>query len=66
MVGLTWFAVAVVAPVAAATALTAAVLDHGLKNGVTLAGGGIAAVALGASPFRTSAPPDPVEARGDD
>jgi len=55
-----------VAPVAAATALTAAVLDHGLKNGVTLAGGGIAAVALGASPFRTSAPADPVEARGDD
>jgi uncharacterized membrane protein YbhN (UPF0104 family) len=55
-----------VAPIAAGTALAAAVLDHALKNGVTLVGGGVAAVALGASPFRTSAPTDPVEARGDD
>ena len=55
-----------VTPIAAGTALTAAILDHGLKNGVTLVGGGVAAVALGASPFRTPAPTDPVEAGADD
>ncbi|MDZ5810183.1 lysylphosphatidylglycerol synthase transmembrane domain-containing protein [Halorubrum sp. AD140] len=32
------------------TALAAAILDHALKNAVTLAGGGIAALALGLSP----------------
>jgi uncharacterized protein (TIRG00374 family) len=32
------------------TALAAAVLDHALKNAVTLAGGGVAALALGLSP----------------
>jgi hypothetical protein len=32
------------------TALAAAILDHALKNAVTLAGGGVAALALGLSP----------------
>lgn len=32
------------------TALAAAILDHALKNAVTLAGGGLAALALGLSP----------------
>ena len=32
------------------TALAAAILDHALKNAVTLAGGGVAALALGVSP----------------
>lgn len=50
------FAAVVVAasPVAGAVALAAAVLDHALKNGVTLAGGAIAAVALGVSLHRPS------------
>jgi uncharacterized membrane protein YbhN (UPF0104 family) len=38
--------VVAVSPVGAATALAAAVLDHALKNGVTLAGGGLAALAI--------------------
>jgi len=48
------FAATVVAlsPVAGATALAAAVLDHALKNGVTLAGGAIAGLFL----HRSSAP----------
>ncbi|PHQ40023.1 TIGR00374 family protein [Halorubrum persicum] len=32
------------------TALAAAILDHALKNAITLAGGGVAAIALGLSP----------------
>jgi len=32
------------------TALAAAILDHALKNAITLAGGGVAALALGLSP----------------
>jgi len=43
--------VVAIAPIAGATALAAAVLDHALKNAVTIAGGAIAAVAL----HRTSA-----------
>ncbi|GAB7009930.1 lysylphosphatidylglycerol synthase transmembrane domain-containing protein [Halorubrum trueperi] len=37
------------------TALAAAILDHALKNAVTLAGGGVAALALGLSPTAGSA-----------
>ena len=42
--------VVAVSPVGAATALAAAILDHALKNAVTLAGGGVAALALNVSP----------------
>jgi hypothetical protein len=42
--------VVAVSPVGGATALAAAVLDHALKNLVTLAGGGVAALALNVSP----------------
>lgn len=46
------FAATVVAlsPVAGAVAVAAAVLDHALKNAVTVAGGGVAALALHVSP----------------
>jgi len=44
------------------TALAAAILDHALKNAVTLAGGGVAALALGlsptAGPLQATATPD--------
>ena len=36
-------------PIGAGTALAAAILDHALKNGITLIGGGVAAVGLGLS-----------------
>jgi uncharacterized membrane protein YbhN (UPF0104 family) len=42
--------VVAVSPVGAATALAAAVVDHALKNAVTLAGGAVAALALNLSP----------------
>jgi len=42
--------VAAVSPVGAATALAVAVLDHALKNLVTVAGGTAAALALNLSP----------------
>ena len=42
--------VVAVSPVGAATALAAALLDHALKNAVTLAGGAVAALALNISP----------------
>lgn len=42
--------VVAVSPVSAATALAAAILDHAVKNGVTLAGGAVAALALNISP----------------
>ena len=42
--------VVAVSPVAGATALAAAVLDHALKNLVTLAGGAVAALVLNVSP----------------
>lgn len=38
------------APVALETALAAAILDHALKNGVTLLGGGIGAIVLNLAP----------------
>jgi uncharacterized protein (TIRG00374 family) len=44
------------------TALAAAILDHALKNAVTLAGGGFAALALGLSP--TAGPPAGGETAG--
>ena len=50
------------------TALAAAILDHALKNAVTLAGGGVAALAIGASPTAGPAgdeePIPPVQADG--
>jgi len=42
--------VVAVSPVAGATALAAALLDHAIKNAVTLAGGAVAALALNVSP----------------
>ncbi len=42
--------VVAVSPVAGATALAAAILDHALKNLVTLAGGAVAALLLNVSP----------------
>jgi uncharacterized membrane protein YbhN (UPF0104 family) len=42
--------VVAVSPVGAATALAAAILDHALKNLLTLAGGAVAALALNVSP----------------
>ena len=42
--------VVAVSPVGAATALAAALLDHAIKNAVTLAGGAVAAFALNLSP----------------
>jgi len=42
--------VVAVSPIGAATALAAALLDHALKNAVTLAGGAVAALALNVSP----------------
>jgi len=63
--------VTAVAPIAGATALAAAVLDHALKNGVTLAGGTLAGLALGVDvtgtgqgqprPDREEATPSPAE-----
>ena len=41
--------VVAISPVGAATALAAAILDHALKNAVTLAGGALAAVGLNTS-----------------
>lgn len=38
------------APVALGTALAAAILDHAVKNGVTLVGGGIGAIVLNVTP----------------
>ena len=50
------------------TALAAAILDHALKNAVTLAGGGVAALALGlsptAGPARDGESTPPVQADG--
>ena len=50
------------------TALAAAILDHALKNAVTLVGGGIAALALGVSPTagpaRNGESTPPVQADG--
>ena len=37
-------------PIPVGTAVAAAILDHALKNGVTLVGGGVAGVTLGVSP----------------
>jgi uncharacterized protein (TIRG00374 family) len=42
--------VVAVSPVGGATALAAALLDHAIKNAVTLAGGAVAALALNVSP----------------
>ena len=55
-----------ISPIGVEIAVLAAILDHALKNAVTLAGGAVAAIALGVSPTRsredtgkpTTGPPD--------
>jgi hypothetical protein len=42
-----------VSPIGVEVAVLAAILDHALKNAVTLAGGAVAAIALGVSPARS-------------
>jgi len=56
-------------PIGASTALAAAVVDHALKNAVTLAGGGVAVAVFGISPStaaqRGAAAPTAAAARTD-
>ena len=47
-----------IAPISVGTAVTAAILDHALKNAVTLAGGAAAGIVLNTSPTRS---PDDTE-----
>ncbi|MXR50494.1 flippase-like domain-containing protein [Halovenus sp. WSH3] len=54
--------VVAVSPVAAATALAAAIVDHALKNGVTVLGGAASALALNVSPTTVSEEPPQPEA----
>ncbi|WP_299236338.1 lysylphosphatidylglycerol synthase transmembrane domain-containing protein [Natronomonas sp.] len=54
-----------VAPIAPEAALAAAVLDHALKNAVTLGGGAVAAAALNVSPRAAPEDADPAAASSD-
>jgi uncharacterized membrane protein YbhN (UPF0104 family) len=54
--------VAAVSPISAATALAAAILDHALKNGVTLLGGTVSALGLNLSLDRINEEPTQPEA----
>ncbi|MFC3957592.1 lysylphosphatidylglycerol synthase transmembrane domain-containing protein [Halovivax cerinus] len=53
--------VVALAPVGAGTALAAAVLDHALKNVLTLAGGALAAIGLGLSAAAVRGDSEPVD-----